>query len=239
VSNGLNDFATNTEMRVALREPFAKHLITQVDKGFGKIDTINHAVVTDRLNAVAPGWTISEPHIVQVEFKDGTPHVLAVWGSMTIGTVTRWEVGEVERPSTYGDELKKAMSDFLKRAAMRFGVGIDLWSKADLLAERGSSGSVAVTAAPSRQAGREQSVAHHGAADGEAAGDDSRSAGGGESTPAVSLPIYLTKDDQGLLKAEYGSQLKALDAYRSKFGERVRSLSDITYEMRDEMGASA
>ena len=115
-----------------LRAPFPDSLLSKVDKGFGPIDTINHAVVTDRLLKVAPDFTYAIERFVDVEGKDGMPHLLAVWGWMRIGEVTRWEAGEVERPSTYGDELKKATSDFIKRAAMRFGVGLDLWSKEDL-----------------------------------------------------------------------------------------------------------
>lgn len=135
------DFATDADLRKRLREPFPANLITKLDKGFGKIDTLNHAVVTDRLNEAAPGWTTSEPQVITIQGGDGLPHVVAVVASMTIGGVTRWEVGEVERPTTYGDELKKAMSDFIKRAAMRFGVGIDLWSKEDLTSGRGRKAS--------------------------------------------------------------------------------------------------
>lgn len=49
---------------------------------------------------------------------------------------------------------------------------------------------------------------------------------------------YLTPEDQALLKVEYGSPTKALKVYRARFGERIQRLGDITYEMRDEMGAA-
>jgi len=39
VSNGLNDYAANSEMREELRKDFTAAQITKVDKGFGKIDT--------------------------------------------------------------------------------------------------------------------------------------------------------------------------------------------------------
>lgn len=134
-----DDFATDADLRKQLRKPFSKELLSKVDKGFGKIDTINHAVVTDRLNQIAPSWSYEITRFVEVDGADGMKHLLAVFGSMTIGSVTRWEAGEVERPSTYGDELKKAMSDFIKRAAMRFGVALDLWSKEDLQSAQPSS----------------------------------------------------------------------------------------------------
>ena len=49
---------------------------------------------------------------------------------------------------------------------------------------------------------------------------------------------YLSSIDQGLLETEYGSRLNALKAYKARFGERITRLGDITYEMRDEMGAA-
>src|SRR6476659_1161253 len=128
----LDDFALNSEMRTQLRQSFKPRLLSKVNKGFGAIDTINHAVVTDRLNKVAPGWTMGEPRFIEVDGNDGMKHCLAVVNWMQIGSVRRWEIGEVEHPSTYGDEAKKAMSDWIKRAAMRFGVAIDLWTKEDL-----------------------------------------------------------------------------------------------------------
>jgi hypothetical protein len=116
----------------ALRARFASEQISQVDQGFGPIDTINHAHVTNRLNIAAPGWTYEITRFIEVDGKDGFPHLLAVYGWMQVGGIRRFEVGEVEHPATYGDELKKALSDFIKRAAMRFGVGLDLWAKEDL-----------------------------------------------------------------------------------------------------------
>lgn len=63
---------------------------------------------------------------------------------------------------------------------------------------------------------------------------DRQTSGEGAAAP-VGTSHYLSKDDQGLLRIEYGSPKKALDAYRAKFGERIRSLADVTYEMRDQM----
>jgi hypothetical protein len=59
---------------------------------------------------------------------------------MEVAGIRRYEVGEVERPSTYGDEAKKAVSDFIKRAAMRFGVALDLWAKEELEASAETTG---------------------------------------------------------------------------------------------------
>jgi hypothetical protein len=70
------------------------------------------------------------------------------------------------------------------------------------------------------------------------AGDGSSPAGGGGSTPAGASTNYLSRDDQALLKAQFGGQVAAIQAYQAKFPSVTR-LADITYEMRDEMeGAS-
>jgi hypothetical protein len=123
-----------------LRAPFPPEQIGSVDKGFGPIDFVGHAAVTDRLNSETPDWTYQVEPVV-ITAKDDLPHVIAVFGTMTIDGVTRAEVGDVERMSRYGDELKKAISDFIVRAAMRFGVALDLWSKEDLLSASNGAGS--------------------------------------------------------------------------------------------------
>lgn len=135
MSNGLNDYAGNPEMRVGLREPFPPKLVSKLDKGSHSEDYVNHAAVTDRLNAEAPGWTMSKPEWIWAGPEGTGRHIAGVLCSMTIGSVTRWEVGDVDRATNPGDEAKKAISDFIKRAAMRFGVAIDMWSKEDLLAD--------------------------------------------------------------------------------------------------------
>jgi hypothetical protein len=103
---------------VALRKPFPASAIVQVNKGFGPIDTINHAVVTDRLLKAAGDWT----YTIDETFS----HDKTFWirGTLTIDGVSRPEYGE-------GADPKKALSDFLKRAAMRFGVALDLWAKGE------------------------------------------------------------------------------------------------------------
>jgi len=115
-----------------LREPFERKLISKLPATTKRpaLDYVGHAAVTDRLNRYAPGWSYHVEPVV-VGFDDG-PHVVAVFGEMTVCGVSRQEVGAVDSPSTYGQELKEAISDFIRRAAMRFGVALDLWSKEDL-----------------------------------------------------------------------------------------------------------
>lgn len=161
-----SSYVLDPQMRRDLREPFPPSLIGKVNKGFGQVDFIGHAAITDRLNQAAPGWTYRvEPVVIQG--KDGLPHVMAVFGTMTVGGVTRQEVGDVEHMSRYGDELKKAISDFIVRGAMRFGVGLDLWSKEDLLESPSRETPAGV---PSLSAAGEQSAPIRGRSAGAEAG---------------------------------------------------------------------
>ena len=121
-------FVVSEEYRKALREPFPKEFIEQMPKAGRMLDFINHAVVTDRLNQVAPDatWTVDEQWEVTKHLLDKKTgeirDVFEFWvrGTMTIGSVSRVEYGD-------GDDPKDAIGNFVKRAAMRFGVGIDLW----------------------------------------------------------------------------------------------------------------
>lgn len=54
-------------------------------------------------------------------------------------------------------------------------------------------------------------------------------------TTGAGASNYLSKDDQALLGVQYGSKALAVKAYRERFGDRIRSISDVTYEMRDEV----
>ena len=96
------------------------------------VDYIGHAIVTDRLNSVVgpAGWSWT---LLTVE-RDSSGRLLAVVGEMTVLGHTRGP--EVGAPAAtqreYGDALKSAISDYICRAAMRFGVALDLWAKQQL-----------------------------------------------------------------------------------------------------------
>jgi hypothetical protein len=169
-------FVGSDALRRNLRRDFEPAQIGHTDKGFGPVDTINHAHVTNRLNEAAPGWTYEitrfieangymapdpggamrngRPVMVFVADPNGPLHLMAVFGWMEVGGVRRWEVGEVENVTTYGDEMKKAISDFVKRGAMRFGVGISLWAREPLEESAGTTGT---SAAPPQQVVRVES----------------------------------------------------------------------------------
>jgi hypothetical protein len=136
-------YLDDPKMRTSLREPFPPEQISKLPATAKRpaLDYVGHAAVTDRLNHACPDWSYSVDPIT-VEGNDGWPHVIGVFGSMTIGGVTRQEVGAVDSPSSYGQEMKEAISDFIRRGAMRFGVAIDLWSKEDLSKATKDSGEV-------------------------------------------------------------------------------------------------
>jgi hypothetical protein len=106
---------------VELRRPFPPEMISKLpaSKGRPALDYLNHAAVTDRLLKYAGDWQFN----VLERFEWNTKCYVRV--ALTIDHVTREEYGEDTDPKT-------AISDALKRAAMRFGVGLDLWSKEDL-----------------------------------------------------------------------------------------------------------
>lgn len=95
------------------------------------LDYIGHADVTDRLLEVDQFWNW-EP----VAYDErGLPLIDKEWGGLwiklTIAGVTRIGFGDANvhawRPK--GDALKEMIGDAIRNAAMRFGVGLDLWRK--------------------------------------------------------------------------------------------------------------
>jgi hypothetical protein len=91
------------------------------------LDYVGHANVTDRLLQVDPFWEW-EPMAYTPE---GTPLFAnnGLWIKLTVCGVTRIGYGD-------GASVKEVIGDAIRNAAMRFGVGLDLWAKIDLHAER-------------------------------------------------------------------------------------------------------
>lgn len=94
------------------------------------LDYVGHAAVTDRIQSVDPEWywvprAVDEHGVPLIDRNGG------MWIDITILGVTRPAYGDAEGKSG-GDAVKAAISDAIKNGAMRFGVGLDLWSKEDL-----------------------------------------------------------------------------------------------------------
>ena len=88
------------------------------------LDYVGHAVVTQRLNLVDPGWTW-EP-LSHDEY--GNPILDAeknLWIKLTIGGKTLIAVGD-------GKNMKERIGDAIRNGAMRFGVALKLWAKEEL-----------------------------------------------------------------------------------------------------------
>lgn len=115
-----------------LRAPFPDSAIGKLPKGGTTLDYVGHAAVTDRLLSVDPLWTW-EPVAYAA---DGGPLIrlggkdAELWIRITICGHTRVAVGTA--PSGSFELPKQLVSDAIRNGAMRFGVGLDLWSKEDL-----------------------------------------------------------------------------------------------------------
>lgn len=105
------------------------------------LDYMGHAEVTLALIEADPDWTW-EPLVVgatgPVITKEGTR--LVMWARLTI--LGKSIIGVGTCGTGQGDPEKELIGDFLRNAAMRFGIGTKLWSKAIKAdpAGRGSAG---------------------------------------------------------------------------------------------------
>lgn len=116
----------------ALRRKFPPEQIEQTPRSEKRpaLDYVSHATTTQRLLEVDPDWTWTP----MGRNPDGTPALDRegnLWILLTVGGVTRPGVGDANN----GKGMKEAIGDALRNAAMRFGVALDLWAKADLWAE--------------------------------------------------------------------------------------------------------
>lgn len=116
-----------------LREPFPPEQIGKLPKAGKMLDFVGHAAVTDRLLQVDPEWTW-EP---MGRSPEGLPLLvtepLYLLGDETVGLWINLSVlGHTKPGFGGGKNIKEAISDAIKNAAMRFGVALDLWSKEDL-----------------------------------------------------------------------------------------------------------
>lgn len=104
-------------------------LVGKLPKGGMQLDFVGHADVTKMLIEIDPEWTW-EPTTFDADglpayrVENGMAH-MAGW--LTLCGVRRLGVGSVMHNKP--DLLKELISDFLRNAAMRFGVCLSLWTK--------------------------------------------------------------------------------------------------------------
>ena len=104
------------------------------------LDYMGHAEIALALIAVDPLWTW-EP----LGIEDGLPVItkegnrLVMWARLTVCGKSLIGVGTCEAGK--GDPEKELIGDFLRNAAMRFGIATKLWSKATDADPAGNGGS--------------------------------------------------------------------------------------------------
>ena len=124
--------------------PFPPEIIKQKGGSFAA-DYVDHGHVTERLLQIDPEWTW-EPCATD---ENGVPILVVLgqmsylWGRMTVCGVTRIDVGSVETKKN--EVLKEAVSDCIKRCAMRFGVALHLWMGEDIPDRSKAAGSASVS----------------------------------------------------------------------------------------------
>jgi hypothetical protein len=118
----------------ALRDVLTQHavpdesIVGKLPRGGIALDYVGHAEITRILCSVDPTW-YWEPF----EIKDGRPAtttangMVSMWGRLVLLGTERIGVGTVKHDKP--DLDKELVSDFLRNAAMRFGIALSLWSK--------------------------------------------------------------------------------------------------------------
>lgn len=117
-----------------LARPIPHRYVSQVDKGSYKANYVGHAVITQIALAVLGPFDFKAGDLIL----DPDGLVVGIYGTVTavidgqVRTVT--EIGDVDDDSgkkhtNNGQRAKNAASDALKRCLMRFGLGLDQWTK--------------------------------------------------------------------------------------------------------------
>jgi len=103
-------------------------IVGKLPKGGTQLDFVGHADITRILLEIDPAW-----RWVPIAWDNGRPaiHVengiATMWGELTILGHSRLGVGSVRADKQELD--KELVGDFLRNAAMRFGICLSLWTK--------------------------------------------------------------------------------------------------------------
>ena len=134
-----------------LREPLPKHLIswkcmpTSKDNRKGtcpkckkyhglpatSLEYAGHAAITDRLLDADPEWNYKIVSGKDVNGFPATDKDGGMWIELTVCGVTRMGYGDANG-KTGPNAMKERIGDALRNAAMRFGLGLELWHQGDL-----------------------------------------------------------------------------------------------------------
>lgn len=124
-----------TPSNIPLHEVLTKYgvpdpkIVGKLPKGGTQLDFVGHADVTKMLIEIDPMWTwepvaFDADGLPAYRVENGFAH-MAGW--LTVNGVRRLGIGSVMHNKQ--DLLKELASDFLRNAAMRFGVCLSLWTK--------------------------------------------------------------------------------------------------------------
>jgi hypothetical protein len=124
-----------TSKNVPLHEVLTKYgvpdpkIVGKLPKGGAQLDFVGHADVTKMLIEIDESWAwepvaFDTDGLPAYRVENGMAH-MAGW--LTIHGVRRLGIGSVMHNKP--DLLKELASDFLRNAAMRFGVCLSLWTK--------------------------------------------------------------------------------------------------------------
>lgn len=119
------DALKNVLLKYGVPDP---KIVGKLPKGGRQLDFVGHADVTKFLLEIDPHWSW-----VPIAWDNGRPaiHVengiATMWGELRILGQARLGVGSVEAKKP--DLDKELVSDFLRNAAMRFGICLSLWTK--------------------------------------------------------------------------------------------------------------
>lgn len=103
-------------------------IVGKLPKGGIQLDFVGHADITRILLEIDPTW-----RWVPIAWDNGRPAVhvengmATMWGELTILGHARLGVGSV--PADKKELDKELVGDFLRNAAMRFGISLSLWTK--------------------------------------------------------------------------------------------------------------
>jgi hypothetical protein len=124
-----------TSKNVPLHEVLTKYgvpdpkIVGKLPKGGAQLDFVGHADVTKMLIEIDPMWTwepvaFDADGLPAYRVENGMAHMS---GWLVINGVRRLGIGSVMHNKP--DLLKELASDFIRNAAMRFGVCLSLWTK--------------------------------------------------------------------------------------------------------------
>lgn len=132
-------------------------IVGKLPKGGIQLDFVGHADITRILIEIDPCW-----RWVPIEWQDGRPKIhvengtATLWGELTILGQARLGVGSCRADKP--DLDKELVSDFLRNAAMRFGIALSLWTKQEWEDLGGKPAQPATRSVPSIKAVSETKV---------------------------------------------------------------------------------